>query len=428
MRQLRPLATVLPLVTILAGCGMSAPAPDTSQGTLLKSDLPRDPSPSVTPDDRATLAKGNTAFAQDLYRQLAKDGENLFFSPYSVTVALAMAQAGARGETATEMNKTLHFDLPNGRLHGALNALDMELGSRGEGAKSKDGAGFRLRITNSTWTNVGTPFEKPYLDLLARNYGAGLHLVDFEHATDAARSAINSWTSNATESRIPELLGKEALSPLTRLVLVNAVYFNGGWRHPFHKESTRAEGFTRFDGSKVTVPTMHQTESLGYGEGDGYQAVALPYDDTRLSLVILLPTGKLGAFEASLDGAKIAAIEKSLASQPVALSLPKFALKGGTVSLTPSLRALGMRKAFADADFSGMTTAIPLYIADVLHQAFVSVDEDGTEAAAATAVIADLGSAAPETPKVMTVNRPFVVLLRDTASGTTLFAGHVATL
>ncbi|HEY87648.1 MAG TPA: serpin family protein [Dehalococcoidia bacterium] len=392
---------------------------------IVRSEKQRVTSPEVSEATLTTLVSGNSVFAFDLYQALREEDGNLFYSPYSISLALAMTYAGARGETAQQMADTLHFVLSQERLHPAFNSLDIELGQRGEGARGKDDEGFRLNIVNTIWGQKDYQFLTTFLNLLAENYGAGLRTMDFVNAPEESRITINNWVSDQTEGRIEDLIPQGLISALTRLVLTNAIYFNAAWQYPFNEDMTSDGPFSLLDGGEVTVPMMRQTESFGYTEGDGYKAVELPYDGRELSMVILLPqAGQFETFEGSLDAQWVGAIVKDLKSKRVALTMPRFEFESG-FSLKEILAMMGMPLAFyGGADFSGMTGNRDLFIADVVHKAFVSVDEAGTEAAAATAVVMEL-TAVPETPVEVTVDRPFVFLIRDIETDTILFVGCV---
>jgi serpin B len=408
------------MVTLMLGL---AACPHASAGELIKSDKPRETAPDVSTSSLATLVEGNSEFAFNLYQALKEEEGNLFYSPYSISLALAMTYAGARGETEQQMADTLSFSLPQDELHPVFNALALELDSRGEGAQGKDGEGFRLNIINAIWGQRDYTFLDEFLDLLATNYGAGLRVLDFIGAPEDSRVTINDWVSQQTEERIENLIPKGLINPMTRLVLTNAIYFNAAWEYPFEEDFTRDGVFYLPDGSEVAVPMMHQTESFGYGEGDGYQAVELPYDGDELSMVILLPaSGQFESFEEALDFEQANAIINAIGRKEVVLTMPKFEFES-EFSLGETLAALGMPVAFSgNADFSGMTGTRDLYIADVVHKAFVSVDEAGTEAAAATAVVMEM-SAMPETVEV-TIDRPFIFLIRDIETGAILFVGR----
>jgi serpin B len=392
---------------------------------LVMSDKPRETAPDVSEADLALLIEGNSAFAFELYQALREQEGNLFYSPHSISVALAMTYAGARGETAQQMADTLNFILEQERLHPGFNWLDAELASRGEGAQGKDDKGFRLNIVNAIWGQKDYEFLSDFLDVLAENYGAGLRILDFINETEKSRLIINDWVSDQTEGRIKDLIPQGAIDALTRLVLTNAIYFNAAWEDPFDEDVTADGPFYLFEGGQVIVPMMKQTESFGYTEGEGYQAVELQYDGNELSMVILLPeAGQFQAFEEGLQAQKISDIISGLQSTGVTLTMPKFEFDS-EFSLTDTLAKMGMPIAFSgDADFSGMTGNRALFISDVVHKAFVSVDEAGTEAAAATAVI--MPEAGPPEPTVeVTIDHPFIFLIRDIETGAILFVGRV---
>jgi len=375
----------------------------------------------------SALAAGNTAFALALYHALQGDGENLFFSPLSVSMALGMVSAGARGETLTQIEDALRFGLGQDALHPAFNALDWLLESR-QVLPYDRGEGFTLNMVNSIWGQTGYDFLPEYLDLLASSYGAGLRPTDYASDPEAARQAINAWVEEATHDRIRELIKPGHISSATLLTLVNAVYFNAPWAYPFDKEDTTPEPFTLLDGVQVDVPTMHQTERHGYAVGDGYTAVELDYNGNDLSMVIVLPDE--GAFvdvEAGLDPAFLAGLIDGLARERVILSLPRFTFEWGK-SVNDPLADLGMVDAFdgRQADFSGIDGTHDLFIGLVIHKAFVAVDEAGTEAAAATAVV--MAGGAPQTqPKYyeVRVDRPFLFFIREKETSSILFIGRV---
>ncbi len=409
------------IVVVLLALTACGPA---SLGEVLRSGKERVTTPDVPDTDLTQLVAGNSTFAFDLYQALRGEEGNLFYSPYSISIALAMTYAGARGETEQQMAETLKFLLSQEDLHPAFNSLDIELGERGEGAAGKDEEGFRLNIVNAIWGQKDYAFLDAFLDVLAENYGAGLRLVDFINETEKSRVTINDWVSEQTEGRIEDLIPQGVITMLTRLVLTNAIYFNAAWEYPFEEDATYSGPFYLLDGGQVTVPMMTQTESFNYTEGDGYQAVELPYDGRELSMVILLPEeGQFEAFESSLDADLIDAVLSNLESGEVALTMPKFEFES-EFGLKQTLAAMGMPIAFTDAaDFSGMTGVRDLHIAEVIHKAFVSVDEAGTEAAAATAVIMEL-TAMPDVAEV-TLDHPFIFLIRDIETGTVLFVGRV---
>jgi serpin B len=392
---------------------------------MVKSDKPRITSPDVSPADEALLIEGNSAFAFNLYQALREKDGNLFYSPHSISLALAMTYAGARGETEQQMADTLHFILSQDSLHSAFNSLDIELGKRGQEAQGKDGEGFRLNIVNAIWGQKDYSFLPAFLDVLAQNYGAGLRTLDFIKESENSRVTINDWVSDQTEGRIEDLIPQGAIDALTRLVLTNAIYFNAAWEYPFNEDMTAEGPFYLLDGEQVTVPMMKQTESFGYTEVEGYQAVELPYDGGELSMVIFLPeAGQFEAFEQGLQAQQVDTIIKSLRLAEVTITMPQFEFDSD-FSLKDTLAGMGMPIAFTEnADFSGMTGNRELFISDVIHKAFVSVDEKGTEAAAASAVIMTL-SAMPSQLVEVTIDRPFIFLIRDIDTGAILFVGRV---
>jgi serpin B len=420
-RKLIAVLVIVLLLPVIASIQLAQPA----AGEVLQSDKERITSPDVSTSEQALLVEGNSAFAFELYKAIKEEEGNLFYSPYSISLALAMTYAGARGETAEQMADTLNFLLEQDRLHPAFNWLDAELAKRGEGAEGKDGEGFRLNIVNAIWGQKDYEFLTDFLDVLAENYGAGLRILDFINETEQSRIAINKWVSDQTEGRIEDLIPQGEIDALTRLVLTNAIYFNAAWAYPFNGKMTADGPFYLLDGGQVTVPMMKQTESFGYTEGEGYQAVELPYDGGELSMVILLPeAGKFEAFEEGLQAQQVCDIISGLQPTEVALTMPKFEFDS-EFSLKDTLAGMGMPIAFTEnADFSGMTGKRELSISDVMHKAFVAVDEAGTEAAAATAVDMTL-TAVPEPSVEVTIDHPFIFLIRDIETGAILFVGRV---
>ena len=392
---------------------------------LMKSKEQRDTSPAVNEPDLAMLVAGNSAFAFDLYRTIRQMKTNLFFSPFSISEVLAMAYAGARGDTKRAMAEALHFNLPTDCLHPAFNSLDLQFKERGQGAKGMDEEGFRLHVVNAIWGQKGYDFLAQFLDVLAQNYGAGLRILDFINETEQSRVAINKWISDQTEERIKDLVPKGAIDQLTRLVLTNGIYFSAAWEFPFNKNSTSDDIFHLMGDMDITIPLMQQTRSFRYAEGDRYQAVELAYDGHELSMLILLPkVGEFDAFEGLLNAEFVREIIGKLELNEVVLTMPKFEYES-SFGLKEALSTLGMRGAFAgDADFSGMNGESDLSIQDVLHKAFVSVDEAGTKAAAATAVIMGM-KLMPALAIEMKIDRPFIFLVRDIPTDSIIFLGRV---
>jgi serpin B len=398
------------------------PAPE-EQGQLVMSAQPRAVPPAESEGDLAELVAGNSAFTFDLYQALRTGEGNLFFSPYSISQALAMTYAGAAGETKRQMADTLGFTLPDARLHAAFNALDLELASRAEARHGSDSYRFQLNIANAIWGQDGYDFLPDFLDVLAENYGAGLRLLDFVGSPEDARVTINDWVSEQTEGKIQDLIAQGLIDGFTRLVLTNAIYFKAPWSFPFDSRYNEAGAFHLLDGSEVPVTMMTKGDKMIYAEGEGYQALDLSYGLGEMSMLILLPqAGQFEAFESSLTAERVDTIIHRLEEWMVSLTMPKFEFES-SFDLGETLAAMGMPGAFEDADFSAMTGSRDLSISFVVHKAFVSVDEKGTEAAAATGI--GMTVSAPQQNAVFTVDRPFIILIRDRETGAILFLGRV---
>ncbi|MDQ2052353.1 serpin family protein [Natronolimnohabitans sp. A-GB9] len=408
--------------------------------------------PDVDVDALAEQIRGNVAVSLALLAQLREDGpgENLFFSPYSVSVALAMTYAGARGETADEMGDAMEYVLEDETLHAAFGALEAEFEQRNEdGAdvdrpvpaddgngngdegeregEEEDGPAFQLASANAIWGDENYPFDDGYVDLLETYYGAGERLVDFEGDPEGAREEINEWVETQTNDRIEDLLPAGSVDEATRLVLTNAVYFLAAWEHEFNPDATEPTPFTSLDGTETDVETMHQTRELRYADVDGHQFVELPYANGQTSMVVLLPAeGEFESFEASLTVDRLATMLEAADVLEVELAFPRFGIES-QFSLVEPLAELGMERAFDErSDFGGMEgDDEEVFIDDVVHQSFVEVDEEGTEAAAATAVVMEDEAAEPVERVEMSVDRPFLFYIRDRPTETPLFWGRV---
>jgi serpin B len=411
-------------MTNASALGCSSAADRTSEA---RSNLSRDLSPGVSSLDQGALEGGNAAFAFDSYGVLRGSPGNLVFSPYSLSTALAMSYAGARGRTADEIANALHFTLPASRLHPAFDWLDLQLASRADQPLSATGRPFALKIANSLWDKTGDHVEKPFLDTLAVNYGAGLKLVNFGADPAGATAAINGWTGEQTNGRILNLLPPGAVDTLTHLVLVDALYFDAAWMQPFDRNQTRPGTFTRLDGSTLQATMMWQASTRPYASGPGYQAVELTYEGGLVALDIVLPmAGTETSFETGLNAQMFASLVGNLQPTTLSLTMPKFHVAGASVSVAAMLAQLGIHAAFDPglADFTGIVAAGGIFIKDVFHKAFVAVDEDGTEAAAASAVIfEDAGIALNQVELVL--NHPFFFAIRDLPTGTILFMGRI---
>ncbi len=402
------------------------PAVESNEGfAVAKSTKARIAEPQVPEADLKELVQGNNEFALQLYQQLRTQEGNLIYSPYSISQALAMTYAGARGETETQMAAALHFLLAQSALHPAFNALSLELDKRANVSDEFASGAFHLRIANALWGQKEFAFLPDFLDTLAENYAAGMSLMDFISDPEAARAIINQWVYDQTEQKIKDLLPSGSITTDTRLVLTNAIYFKAAWNTQFDPKATQDEAFNLLDGSQVQVKMMHLSSHTAYGAGVGYQMVELPYVGGEMVMTILVPeAGNFEAFEAGLDAAKLDQILAARTYTQVNLGLPKFTFES-SLGLSDVLSALGMPTAFTDqADFSGMDGNKDLYISNVVHKAFIAVDEEGTEAAAATAVMMGVTSM-PLEPVSLTIDRPFIFLIRDDTTGTILFAGRV---
>jgi serpin B len=387
------------------------------------------------------VVKGNNEFALELYAKLRAQEGNLFFSPYSISTALAMAYAGARGETESQMAKALHFPItkPTGvcqdpnKKPGEINQAWCEQGFHREfGAIVEDlnirGAkgGYELNVANALWGQQGYGFVAEFLERIKNSYGGELNEVDFVKACETARQTINSWVEKQTRNKIKDLIQQGVLDSMTRLVLTNAIYFKGNWARQFEKDMTKESPFTLISGKEVNVPMMNQTAEFNYMETDDFQGLELPYVNDELSMIILLPrkVNGLRGLEETLVLEKFSGWLGKLNKRKVIVSIPKFKTTS-QFSLADVLRAMGMTDAFSGkADFSGMNGKRDLFISAVVHKAYVDVYEEGTEAAAATAVIMRTTSMTPDQIPVFRADHPFLFLIRDNKSGSILFIGR----
>ncbi len=385
----------------------------------------------VTPG-MSTSATGQDAFATDLYARVRGQKGNVFFSPYSISTALTMAWAGTGGQTAQEMAVVLH--LP------AAKAADRAATIRTAAAIQKQftaagGSKFQLNVANALWGQRGYPFKAAYLRTVRDSFDGGLETVDFRDEP-VARRTINKWVEVQTKDKIKDLIGPNVLVPSTRLVLTNAIYFKAAWASQFKVAATKKAPFHLDADKTVDADMMNQTiGGIGYAEADGVRLLELPYEGRGVSMVILLPVKQdgLANLEQSLTADKLAGWLGKLQGRLVHVSMPKFKTTTPVVSLRPTLQAMGMSRAFdaKQADFSGMSdsTTEPLYIGDVIHKAFVDMNEEGTEAAAATATVGLAGAhpmPPPPQPIDFIADHPFVYLIRDKKTGDILFLGRLA--
>ncbi len=419
-------------IILLTACS-HVEVPDTSEvivasDKVLMSDITRNEIPEVLEKEQNNMIKDNGIFAFNLYQEIRNQKSNLLFSPYGISTALAMIYAGARGNTAKQMADTLEFNLPQTRLHSAFNWLDIELEKRGEGAKGKDGEQFRLIVANALWGQRHYEFKQNFLDILSQNYGAGLRILDFADEPDKSRDVINEWVSEQTENKIKKILSENSINRFTRLVLTNAVYLNAAWHYPF---VSYTDDFIFYlpDDSTVSVPAMSNANYFNYHKGSNYQAIELPYQGDEISMVVIMPDdGKFGEFENNVSYSKVGGIIENLEERQVFIKIPEFKFES-QFSLKEILSDMGMPDAFSEymADFSGITNKESLIIDQVIHKAFIDVDPEGTEAAAVTTimVIPVSNDIFKKEPVKMTVDRPFIFLIRDIETGTILFLGRV---
>ena len=372
----------------------------------------------LTPAVQA-VAAANNGLAFDLFRQLGTEdaNENLLISPISISTALTMTYAGARGDTASQMADVLHLNgLADDAIHAGYGGLIGDLNAPREG--------YKLSVANRLFGQAGFAFRQEYLDTLAGAYQAPLEQLDFYHETEPSREHINDWVADQTNQKIKDLLPLGSIKQQTTLVLTNAVYFNGAWKNRFDADATTDALFYRLDGSVGATPMMHQQSYLKHAEFDDFQMLEIPYAGDDLAMVVMLPNENdgLAALEASLDAERFQESVESLELRKVDLHLPKFTFRDGARLKAP-LKSLGMTDAFDDADFTGIGDG-GLAISDVLHKTFIDVNEVGTEAAGATAVILEPVSVNPD-PPVFRADHPFLFGLRDTHTGSLLFLGRM---
>ncbi|AKU08328.1 serpin family protein [Haloferax gibbonsii] len=393
------------------------------------SDEPPTGEPSVDDERLAALAAGNAEFALDLHRQIASEqGGNQFLSPYSISVALAMTYAGARGTTREQMEATLHYTLGED-VHPAFADLRAALEERETTRNPVDGGeadAFRLAVANALWGREGYAFSADYLDRLDSNYGAGLRRADFAGDPDGERERINEWVADRTEGRIENLLPAGSVTPDTALVLTNAIYFMAQWARTFDPEDTEDGRFTALDGGESTVPLMRQELKANYADLPSAQAVELPYLGREVSMVLLLPDeGEFESYERNLNASRLFGVFEEMRERIGDVVLPRFEFET-EIQLSEALSNLGMPAAFgSDADFGRMAEGdgATLAIDEVFHKSFVSVDEEGTEAAAATGVVVE--SSLPPRWGELRFDRPFLFCIRDRPTDAILFYGRV---
>ncbi len=415
----------------VAGAGGSAGTSTTTEIVDERSSVPADTTPDISDQDYAAFVDSANQFGFELGHAAEGTGAidvqaNAVFSPYSAFAALGLAYGGARGDTAAAMKAVLHDDLSEGLFHVAQNRLQRELQLRNRNDPDRPEGEMRVVVApaNAVWAERTLSVQSEFLDLLSREYDTGMWRPDFIHEPEAARLAINGWVEERTQDRIKDLLSPNDVSPMTRVVLVNALYFFANWNNLFASEITTDGAFTTIEGSEVTAPMMRATYIMPYASTESYVTVQLPYYFGEVFLTLVLPAE--GQFEAVRDATSAEWLTEAtggLSSVNVSLSLPKFTIETDQIKLLSALEELGMGAAFeGDADFTGLAADRPLFISDVIQKAFIGTDESGTEAAAATAVM--MAGGMPAEPVPVAFDRPFLFFIQD-KTGLVLFSGQV---
>ena len=386
------------------------------------------PAPIVVDDKGATPAginsvvSANNQFALDLYSQLEKSADNIFFSPYSISTALAMTYEGARGKTADEMQSVFHFPTDGNLRKSSFAAIQNQI--------NKSDSKYKLSIANALWAQNDYKFLSEYTNVLQQYYAGKATNVDFKNSTEESRQTINKWVEDKTNNKIKDLFPQGSLNSMTRLVLTNAIYFKGTWIKQFEKKQTRDGDFRVSTTNTVKVPMMQRTDKdakFNYVETDNLQVLEMPYEGDKLSMIILLPKNdSLSSLESSLSLEKINDWRSKLREQRVDVFMPKFTFDT-KYFMNETLAKMGMPTAFTyDADLSGMDGTQNLFIQKVIHQAFVDVNEEGTEAAAATGVSVGFKSAMPQQSIIFRADHPFIFVIQDKENGNILFFGRVS--
>lgn len=400
-----------------ADAGLDADA-GPQPGVLLRSAIPYDPAPNVSPEDVSLLADSIAEFGLKLFDRVAAD-ENSILSPQSIEQCLAMLYVGARGQTEDQMADTLRFPLPQQDLHPAFNALAIQLESRATPVGT--GSGFELELANGVWVQDSYLLEPGFLDVLSESYDSGVWLVDFANDAAGARDLINTWISDRTKGKITDLATPDFIHELTRLAVGNTLYFRAAWASVFSSYLTYDESFMRLDGSYGTVQMMHRKGGVGYVDGDGFEMVTMDYAGYAVAMQIIVPDeGQFASIRQQLSPTWLR--NASYASMPTfaELGFPKFKTRARNMLKGPLIE-MGMPSAFSSADFSGLSSE-PFSLWDVAHESVISVDEDGTEAAGAT--LGSGGGSPGFEPIVINVNRPFLYVIQDKPTGAVLFVGQ----
>jgi serpin B len=418
------------LLPVAAGCGGEEAATEGEEKMLSTEDAG---AIQASDEDIAALVAGGNTFAFSMYGRLAGRG-NLFFSPYSISTALAMTAVGARGETEREMAATLHLptvtvdgvetEIPKERVAASFRRLQEDL------AAEPESRGHELDVANSLWGQEGYPFRESFLRLVNEGFAGDFNVADFAHNAERERLRINTWVEDATHGRIENLIPRGGVDAITTLVLVNAVYFKGQWESRFDEKATSDAIFHGQSGDEI-VPMMYRKGEYRYLETEFAQIVEMPYAGEDVSMIVVLPRTEtminLRTLEARLSSAKLDEWSRQMSGKEISVHFPRFELTWGTKDISGDLKALGMETAFdGRADFTGMSDQRDLFIGPVFHKAFVTVNEEGTEAAAATGVV--MKRLAVEHTTEFRVDHPFMFVIRDNVTGGILFMGRVVDL
>jgi serpin B len=416
---------------MLSACSRSGPddIEEKAPFKVLKSSQERAAS-VASAEEISVLAGRNNDFAIRLYQELSDSTGNLIISPYSISLAMAMAYAGAKDETRRQISDVFNFPVSQDELHPLFNALGQTIDSRDKEAKEQDGARLRLDIANQLFAQEGFSILDSFLDILAMYYGSGIGLLDFKGNPDECANLINSWIEEKTEGCIKDVINKGSISPDTRIILVNAIFFYADWEEKFTSSSTSKGEFYPEDKPAVQVDMMHKTSRLSYYSGAECSAVELDYTGGEISMLLVMPENQsISQFESNLSTDGLNEIVSSLDTGKVKLTMPKFKYSSDCMSLKDILTPMGMPTPFSnDADFSGITSEYSLKIGDIFHKAFIEVNEDGTKAAGATVISLSATCTPPDETVEIIFNRPFIYLIRDKVTGTILFMGRISNL
>ncbi len=436
--------TLICMLAMLTACDKNRQGPDNAQAPAEPAKpvaaenpaKPVDPNPPDSPakdvdggnlpivDDGRfevePIVEANNRFATQLYTQLKSNDGNLFFSPYSISAAMGMTYLGAKGNTAKEIRETMGYPMGNvndfARMFGTLQ-------QKLQADPDKDG--YKLNIANALWTHQDYKFLNNFLELAKNRFDAEVRALNFTQP-EPARQTINTWVEDQTNKKIKDLLPSDAITPRTRLILTNAIYFKGAWKAEFDKKRTRDGRFYTSTQNHVKTPMMHRTGDYSYAELPDYQLLAMPYKGDSVSMLVILPKARDGLSKIEPKLADAMAASDRLMLKKVEVAFPKFKIEGATIPLADQLMKMGMKEPFTmKADFSGMDGTRKLFIQKVLHKAFVEVNEEGTEAAAATSVIVGVKSAMPRHPRFI-ADHPFIFMIIDNETGAILFLGRVA--